>query len=309
MTRIEAVIQALGIKLDDVRGRRAWAPCPIHKATDSVTWFIRLRGRYASTWHCFSCKEGGSLNDLVQRVRNCSFKEAKEFIETRGADAKPVAQSVVVRKRPPVISKKRFQLPSSVIFKPFKEWVSGARDEAKRRLITEEEIKTFKLGYAVDGRLAGRIVIPWIDTRQRIGGYSARTYCDQEPKYITPHEDDNPDLTIMVGEHIWGERNILVVTEGAINGFCVRRVMPELSFGAIGGSEINTQHIIKMSSFKRVLLLTDADKAGDKAASQIRSTFGRGTSVLQRIRLPEEKDAFDVGPEYLYSVLSKAVMS
>jgi DNA primase len=301
-TRIEQVLAALHIVIEDTRGRRGWARCPWHKDNTPTNFFVRLSGEYAGSSHCFSCKNGGSLADLVMHVRSCEFKEAKKFIQSLGKDYEPPKARVRVIRQPAKMGRMLFRLPTDIYFEPLKKWVSGARKYASGRCqITPEEVDLFGLGYAVDGQLASRIVLPWRGADGYVGGYSARTFAGEEPKYKTPHEDDFPDNGVMFGEHLWSTaRELLVVTEGALNALAVRRALPEyrIDVGAMGGSEIFQAQAIKMSTFANTIVMTDSDPAGDKAAPALISMIGR-YSDCYRVRLPDEKDALDVGKDFL----------
>jgi DNA primase len=306
VSRVEIVLSALGVKVEKVRGRRGWARCPYHEDTTPTNFFIRLSGDYAGSCHCFSCKQGGSLTDLVMHVRSCDYVKAKEFISDLGKNYEPPRARVRVEARRAMIGVARFKLPDDIYFEPLETWVSGARKYASGRCqITHEEVELYGLGYAVDGNLAGRVVIPWRGANGAVGGYSARTFVGEEPKYKTPAESEKPDNSIMFGEHLWSKtRDTLVVTEGALNAMAVRRAIDDFKFdvAAMGGSEIFPLQVIKMSTFKRVVIMTDSDPAGDKAAAALTSVLGKYSQTV-RMRLPDKKDALDVGRDYLRVLL------
>lgn len=245
-------------------------------------------------------------------VRGCDFATAKSFVSSIGQGFEPPKARVSVVARPPNLGRTKFRMPKEVMFEPLEDWISSAKSYAVGRGISQEEVDTFRLGYAVDGVLSCRMVIPWLGRGNVVAGYSARSFIDEEPKYKTPKETDNADFGVMVGEHLWPEmrsRGIVVVTEGALNGFAVRRVLhsmgKEASIAALGGSEINPTHIIKLSTFGLVIVMTDPDPAGDKAASTITNSLARHTPS-RRVRLPEQKDALDVGPKVLARFLDNA---
>lgn len=301
MSRAERVIAALGLEVADVRGGRAWLICPFHDDHTAGSFFVRLTGDRAGQNHCFSCKGGGSLIALVAQVRNCTREVATAFVRALGEGYEaPRVRSRVVE--PPLRAKRRgFDVPKEIFFKPVDEWITLPKRYAFDRGITPEQIEDFRIGYAVDGRLSGRIVIPWISASGRVVGYSARTFVGDEPKYLTPQEDDRADRGVMVGEHLWPpveERKVVVVTEGALNGLAVRRAVENLPFGALGGSEIEMTHAAKLASFPLVLLLTDPDAAGNKAAEALGAMLRRYTKV-ERVRTPRGKDANDLPAEDL----------
>lgn len=302
MNRIEVVLEALNIKIASRRSRRAWALCPMHRDHNPTSFFVRLEGTRAGQTYCFSCKKGTTLNALVMHVRGCDYDTAKAFIDLLGKGYEPPKASVRFIERPPLLGRIRFKMLREVQFKFLDEWVSGARRYALGRCqITPAQIEEFKIGYAVDGRLAHRIILPWLRHDGQPAGYSARTFVDDEPKYQTPAATENADRSVMFGEHLWNDRKRIVVTEGALNAMAVRRAFL-VPVGALGGSEIEPMQVIKLATFKQVVILTDSDEAGDKAAKQLDGMLGRHTKTV-RVRLPEKKDALDVGTEYLREVL------
>lgn len=112
------------------------------------------------------------------------------------------------------------------------------------------------------------------------------------------------------------------MTEGALNGMAVARGLDDFVFdvGAMGGSELFPAQVIKMSTYKLVIIMTDSDPAGDKAAPALAGMLGRYSRVIKPCppvapgkkreqrsdewgRLPDKKDALDVGRDYLRNIL------
>lgn len=331
MSWVEETLEALRIEVVRPARDRVWCLCPYHQnPTDPKAWatafFVRLKGKRrdkdgkeyeAEGQHfCFTCGEGGSMRRLVRYVRDCTEEEALEFIKKRGGKRSGTKVEELSRKVTVVRVERggrvRFRMPREVIFDPLSKWVSGAREYVEGRGITQEEVDLFGLGYAVDGnKLAGRIVIPWLGRGRVAGGYSARTFVGAEPKYTTPGPDENADRGIMFGEHLWPEetakRKLVVVTEGALNGLAVRRVLPRAYLAGIGGSNnFDVEQAKKLSTFDEGLLLTDPDLAGEKAARDIGMMVGRYVR-LRRVVLPPGKDALDAGPEILLRALERAL--
>lgn len=327
-TWVHNALRGLKVEIVNEDGPRAWALCPFHQnPTDPKSWatvfWVRTYGKRrnkeqreydaSGQFFCFSCGERGSMRRLVTFIRGCTEDEAKTFIRKhggrQGAKVEELTQRAVVVRRERT-TRLRFEMPREVIFESLASWVSGARVYATGRGITAGEVEDFGIGYAVDGRLAGRIVVPLRGRNGVLGSYSARTFVDEDPKYTTPRPEDNPDRTIVFGEHLWPtepeQRKIVIVTEGALNGLAARRVMPGAHLGGIGGAKnYDSEQAKKLATFACAIILTDPDEAGDEVAAEIKRTIGRRTHV-QRVRLPEGKDALDVGPDYLGRALARA---
>lgn len=294
-TRATKVLDALRIRYV-VKGRRAWARCPYHEDADP-SWFVDV---FKTGHHCFSCKAGGTLAELVVHVRGCSLKEAIEFVSAQGKGFEPPRARVRFVERPARPQAHRFRLPREVYVEPFEKWPTPMRRYAERRHLDAEQAWRFRVGYAVDGRLEGRIVLPVLDLAGRVLGYSARDVTDaSEQRYLTPHEKDGANLDGLFGEHLWpkgieadGRRSeVVVVAEGALNALAVDRALGgAIPVASIGGSDARPGHAAKLAAFRRVILLTDPDDAGDRVANDLGRMLLRYCDVV-RPRLPEDQDA------------------
>lgn len=291
MTRVEYLLRALKLTIAKRRGTRAWMHCPFHDSETPTTFFVRLDGDHAGDIHCFSCKARGSIFDLVMRVRRCDFKEARQFVRTQGKGFEAPRARVRIRERPVKLTRPVFRFPSEIVFdEPLDTWVSGARDYVLGRGFTQEEVTRYRFGYAVDGTLAGRVVIPFYDRRGKPASYSARTFVEEEPKYRTPDERDRANLGVLFGENHWPrleERDIVFVAEGAIDAISIelslRRLGIRASIAALGGSDVRPPHVISLATFTHVIVVTDADSAGDRAARVLASSLGRN-AIISRLR-------------------------
>jgi DNA primase len=310
--KVEAVLNRLKIQFEPKpRHGRLWARCPYHEDSEA-SWFIRVapREKYGLQ-HCFSCKEGGSLVDLVAYARGISVTSAKEWLDTfeeQVADIEPAPDLVRVEE---IRATKTFRMPKEVIFEPLHQWVTPARCYmTDNRHITPWQVNLHRLGYAVDGRLAGRIVIPVWKPNGQPACYQARDFCDREKRYLFPFADENPDLDTLFGEHQWTtHRACVVVTEGAFDALAVERAIPDksgIAFAAIGNSSFRSAHAFKLATFSRVVLLTDADPAGDNIAEELQAALSRHTGV-KRLRLVDG-DANDQ-PEWHLRTLLRVVCS
>ncbi len=67
------LLEALDFAVNE-RTRRA--PCRLHSGSNPTAFSWREDGR----WHCHSCDAGGDRIAVVRAVRQCSFREAVEFL-------------------------------------------------------------------------------------------------------------------------------------------------------------------------------------------------------------------------------------
>lgn len=315
MGRVATVLDKLGIKFVRKTGAgsfRLWASCPYHVITEveraakvGMRWMIRENGERAGQHFCFSCKAGGSLADLVMHVRGVAFDGAADWLNDFGdatPDPVPMAESIALDLWPTVT--KGFRIPREVIFDSLPSWVTPARRYLHARGIDEAQCHRWGIGYAVDGRLAGRIVLV-VRSARGPAGYMARTYSDQTRRYLYPRGDEKPDLDVMFGQENWSGRREVVVTEGALNALAVERAVGG-NIAALGGSDIREMHVARLVTFARVVILTDSDKAGDEVASNLMGMLGRHTLAV-RVRLPDNVDANDLTTPELRDALWPAL--
>lgn len=295
MSRVRVVVEALGLEIRRLRGTRAWCYCPFHESTSTSAFFVRLAGERAGTYHCFRCKAGGSLIDLVMHVRGVEREDARAFVRSAGKAFVPERRRARVVAREPELARRRFAMPRLVVEgEPVESWPEEFRSYLAERGIGGDAARAFALAYAVDGPLAGRVVIPFLDERAQLRTYSARSVVGDVPKYRTPDEREGPDVEAVFGAHLWPpdrRRLPVVANEGAIDAMSVWMAAPEgTCVAALNGSEVQPGQLLALASFGGVVIATDADAAGDRAAQAIRYALGRHVPC-SRLRLPEDANA------------------
>lgn len=312
---VEQVLARLGIEAKK-KGRDWWARCPSPDHEDrNPSWHIRDEpgAERHGKMHCFSCKWGGTVEDLVGAVLGFQGDDS----DKREAARKWLAGFAVEQKLPTSVRVKvtgtfhKFRLPEEARFGPLHSWVTPAREFAQSRGIPEWQVDRWGLGYVVDGLLAGRLMIPYCDARGVPRGYTARTFLGKGKvlkRYKEPEPTEGADLDTMFGEQHWESPRLEVyVTEGALNALAVERTMTYQAVGglvvtgsvaATAGSHLRPAHATKLATFRTVVVLTDPDKAGDRIAADMGANLARHSRVV-RVRLPEGKDANDLPREEL----------
>jgi len=278
------------------------APCPIHQKEWFISnnhppskgsWFIRdMRGNPKNgLHHCFGCGFGGTAVDLVMGTLDIGFPSAIEFIKDR-AYGRPVT-SLSIKVSYGSLIKRSFKFPPEVSFEPLSEWPTAPKKYLLDRGVTEVQVDRWMLGYASRGRLAGRIVLPVIDASGSPRSYAARTYIDSDVRYLAPRPEEAPDYDSVFGENTWPsvlDRRLLIVSEGAFDALAVERANPFFSVGALDGSNVSPQQVLKLASFPTVAILTDDDLAGNRAAEKLEGALVRHVNYI-RLKLPKGEDA------------------
>jgi 5S rRNA maturation endonuclease (ribonuclease M5) len=287
----------------EVNERPGWAVVDVQE-TDAVekvycasvpeTHNFALAG-FILVGNCWPCSFQGGALDLVQRVLGLAdLRDARAWVDgndvVTGREDAAQVQEVEVRITAPRL---RFRMPPEARMEPFEEWPPSVQDYwTKERGLEPWQVARWGVGYAVTGRLKGRILIPFRDARGRECGYTARSFVDAERRYLQPEPEEGASANAMFGEEHWPpleERDGLFVVEGEINGLALEADMPEVYFGATSGSATRPLHGTKLATWKQLFVLTDPDAAGDKLAEFVEQTAGRHARV-HRLRMQEGFD-------------------
>jgi len=309
---VAALLAFLGIK-GRRRGSEWWACCPFHEEREP-SWQIHDNADDLEhgLWRCFGCGAKGNAVGLVADKLGVGWKEAQAILETHGlvGGPPPIPMRVEIVPTPSRVG--GCTLPAGCTFGPLGAWVTPARRYIVSRGITEQQVERWGIGYAVDGKLRGRLVFPVRDARHRVIGYTARTFIDDEKRYLEPSSADGYEPGAVFGEEWWPDpaaRHTVIVTEGAINGLAVERaidVCPAFNtpppFGSVRGSNLQPGHVARLSTFPHVLVASDPDKAGNKLFADLKAALGRWARVV-RVPIPEGKDCADLPVDVLAAAI------
>ena len=301
--------EQLGLKVSarGISQRSFWAICPFHSDRHpSLQIHHRakrpwLEDEVAGHWQCRACGERGSVFDLVMRLHPTrpSFGEAKELVaklrEGEEIEAEPPPDTVTIESSP----KRDFGLPPGVRVEPLEKWPGLARKYMEKRNVPAWQVARWGIGYAAQGRLAGRVVLPVRDASGAPKSYMARTFVGGDPKYLTPRPDERPDLGALFGPFGWDtQSDVVFAAEGAFNALAFERALqtPGTDLPAVaalgGASDLQASHVAMLSVFKIVVLASDSDEAGDRMAERLTFALGRHTR-LARLELPCDADEMD----------------
>lgn len=286
------LLAKLGIEVQSATGGELWGLCPAH-ADRRPSWSINQK---TGVHHCFSCGWGGGPGDLVARTLGDRLawdsRDGWQWIKDQGLLIDDSAMSLDVELYLVDSSRKVFGLPSGVMIEGLSSWPTPAARYIQKRQITGWQLRRWNVGYAIGGRLAGRIVFPVYDSKSRLLSYSARSFVGDECRYLTPHESEGADDAAIFGERYWPtieRRKRLVVVEGAIKCLAVERAVGGYQAGLLGATQARNPKVIsKLSTFEEVLVLTDNDKAGNEAAEYLVASLLRHVKMIRRVKMPNK---------------------
>jgi DNA primase len=277
------------------------ALCPFHQ--EKSPSFTVNQDR--QTYKCFGCSEGGDAIDFVMKMEHLTFPEALQLLADR--------VGVVLDKRKTPIQyaqekdeKSRLyhinRLAAEVFHKIFLEGktAEAARKYLESRGLTEETIKTFKLGYAPafargvpsilerflsqkgftanerrqagsPERFANRLIFPLWDTLANPIGFTGRTLDpNDQPKYLnTPETPLFKKSRVLYPLHRAKDgikaAGRVVLVEGQMDVLLAHQLGTTEAV-ATSGTALTLEHLEILRRYtSRIVFAFDADPAGIEA--------------------------------------------
>jgi DNA primase len=246
-------------------------------------------------WHCWVCDaKGKRIQRLLKRLHVDSHK-LKKIYEIYGDD-------YVVYSNNTEDEKVELRLPNE--FRSLLEEPKGlnptfrkVKEYARKRGITQGDIKRYNIGYCDSGHYANRIIIPSYDNDNRLNYFIARSVFDEEKfKYKNPPVSKN---VIMFENQInWQEPITLV--EGVFDAMAVKRnAIPLL--GKFIPKTLNDT--IYKKEVKSINILLDED-AQDQALYYTMQFQNQG--ITTRNIKPSDKDAGEMGFSQVNTILKES---
>jgi DNA primase len=201
-----------------------------------------------------------------------------------------------------------FVLPRGARQTHLSKWPTPARRYLESRGVTPLQAERWGLGYAVEGRLAGRIVIPVCDADGRLRSYTARAFIKAAKKYLEPRTEEGAQRGYVFGERYWPEladRTRLYLGEGAFDAFAIERATGA-AIAAVFGSQIDALEVMRIATFEEVIIASDPDAAGEKLACEVGAALERYVQV-RYATMPAGHDACSLVEEQGERALCEAL--
>jgi hypothetical protein len=176
---IERAAEMLGIKLKR-SGPQMRGPCPIcNEGGDRAFAVTPAKGLY----YCFGkCGKGGDAITLAARVRNCSLREAAEFLAGKGGISTTPSKADGSRNDSP-------QPPQEKGLRPL-DYLQASHEAVQALGVSAETCAHFGAGYAPKGIMRGRLAIPIHDHGGALLAYCGRAVKEESPTLIFPNGFD-----------------------------------------------------------------------------------------------------------------------
>jgi DNA primase len=320
------------------KGANWMACCPFHK--EKTASFSVSPAK--DIFYCFGCQKGGSVFNFVMEMERVTFPDAIKIVaEKTGVPLPKLVDDSrfesYKRESDQVIELNQWalqwwedQLKSNV--------GKAAREYLKARGITEETIKTFRLGFAPDSwemlsahllqkgatqeqleksglvvkkdeggsydRFRGRLMFPVIDAQGRPIAFGGRTLEPEgEPKYL-----NSPETSAYTkGRHLFGlnltrdeirRASFAILVEGYLD------LIVPYQFGvrnvvASLGTALTPEQVKLVARFARKVVVNyDGDRAGVQAAKRAIETILADDIEVKVLVLPDNADPDDFIRKY-----------
>ncbi len=307
------------------KGKTFAGLCPFHQ---EKTPSFNVDPTY-QTFKCYGCGEGGDVFTFIEKHENMSFVEAAEFLARRAGltfERKGRQDGAEASER-----ERLFEINAlaSRYYVSMLDRVAAARDYLLGRGLTEETIKRFHLGYALDSwdalsgyigmqkkdmRIAekaglvrtnsngaysdvfrNRLMFPIYDEQERVVGFGGRAFGDDTPKYL--NTGDTPVFTksrilyaLPFARRKIGEEKQALLMEGYTDVIAAHQAGFVHAVATLGTS-LTDDHAVKLARLApTVVLVYDADSAGVKATLRTSEILEKEGLNVRVARLPDGED-------------------
>jgi DNA primase len=330
----ENLLSHFGIDYEK-KGTQLRGLCPFHEDTNpSLSVTLEAQGdAKENTWHCFGCKESGSIIDfaalmlgaplregaeLVAEVSGCGLapaktKKAKKPQKGRsGAKGQQTGKTPVqVKKEPESQNLEPEDVSEGEVSNPplrFSLTVDPEHPYVTKRM-NAKEVKLFGVG-AVDpdsrSMMAGRCCVPIHDQAGELIGYAGRYLGDdpKEPKWQLPPKFQKQRV-LFNAHRVWGSLHVVLV-EGFFDAMHLHSLgIPAVACMGTAVSEAQANLLVALG-VRRVSVLFDGDEEGAAAAERAAPVLA--AKLFTRIgSLPVGCDP-DEAPEELLREFARCVL-
>jgi DNA primase len=314
------------------RGANWVACCPFHKEKTPSFSVNPTK----DIFYCFGCGKGGSVYNFVMEMDHIVFPEAikliaskagvplPEMVEDKRFEARQKESDEVLELNALALSWWETQLKSET------PDARAAREYLKKRGISEDTARTFRLGFAPDSwealsgylkkqgistdklersglvtkrdtggsydRFRGRLMFPIMDAQGRPVAFGGRTMSpDGEPKYL-----NSPETSAYTkGRHLYGlnatreeirKKKFVILVEGYLD-LLIPYQHGIRNVVASLGTALTTEQAKLLTRFARKIVVNyDGDRAGINAAKRAIETLLAEDVEVKVLVLPDNAD-------------------
>ncbi|HVJ31511.1 MAG TPA: DNA primase [Terriglobia bacterium] len=288
------------------RGHEASGLCPFHNEKSPSFTVSEDKGFY----HCFGC---GAHGDVIGFVMNSDGLDFRNAVEKLAGEAGLVVPQESPESRDRAEHQATLTGVMELAAKFFEAHLGASSGKAgldylKKRGLTPETLKRFRLGYAPDSRTAlkvhlekqavpealsveagllikpeeggatydrfrGRVMFPILDRRGQVIAFGGRILTDEKPKYL-----NSPETPLFhKGRVLYGlslaqkparDKNEVIATEGYMDVIALAQAGFPQAVAPLGTALTEEQIELLWRLVPEPILCFDGDAAGQKAAAR-----------------------------------------
>lgn len=305
--QVRAVVESLGIDLTAETEKAFLGYCPFHPNHDTPAFAVN---KHEGTYICFnaacSASAGGNLTRLVIARSGNSYMQALRLIEKKGAETqRPLElkiEALRAEERWPILP----QMKIDELVQQF--WASQAAQAymTEQRGFERGTLEEFEVGFDPDKQM---VVVPIHDTDGNPIGVNGRSIVGKQFK-LTKRIPRNKVLFNLHRAKQTG--GTVIVCESQFDVMRIHQAGFPNTVCFLGSYISQDQAYLLRRYFERVIIMTDADKAGRKMGHNLTAML-RGMRIEWAIHdwgviYPHgAKDAGDMTDDEIKQVLNNSV--
>lgn len=241
-------------------------------------------------WQCHHCGLTGNIAELLEEV--CGLDA---FTAHRKAGRVLASEGTI---HPRGITTHAVSLPDHFI--PDRGY-GPAGDYLERRHLDRRLCQKYGIGYCLLGDYAHRVIVP-VYTQGELRTFIARAWGNISPKILTA-KHSNAGAALFNLDNV--PPPICLIVEGVFDALR----LPDVAIATLGAKTTATQrNILRDSGFTDLLLLRDADAAGEEAAQKEAFELSASFFHVQIAHLPQGKDPAEATLEEVTRAIDNANM-
>ena len=301
-------------------GRNFFGLCPFHNEK-SPSFSVSPEKQI---FHCFGCGVGGNVFTFLSKIEGINFVEAVQLLAERANIQLPTLENNADSEREKLkenVYKVNEFTANYYHEKLYKPESKVAQEYVKKRKLSNETLKSFKIGFSgkfdelykalikqgfnereilesglvnknengqfID-RYRNRLMFPICDVRGRVIAFGGRVLDDSKPKYINSPEN----VVYSKGRHLYGLnvakkydiKKRLLIVEGYMDVVSLHQRGIHNVVASLGTALTQQQGYLLRNSTEQIILSYDSDEAGQSAkirAMDILRNMGCDIRVLQ----------------------------
>lgn len=294
---VEGLLDFLGVDIATESKINYSCSCPFHSPDADPSFSIH---REHGAW---LCRAGcGSSKDpivLIQRIRNCSYPDAKLILE-EFCDPQSETTTLLTKKLDAftTVTDDHKLIPQVELPSSFFSFAAGYKDSQQlgpyfnyiQTRLSEDSIYNFNIGYCHTGRYWGRIIIPIKMFGKNVGFLARSIHKEVDKRYLNATNVLYSNLLFNYDEAMFdGDAREIYLCESAFDAMTLYSY--EIPAIATFGAHVSSRQMELLIAKKPidVVICFHNDNAGNEEANRLYRSLGKYFR-MKRLMLPPDTD-------------------